>query len=658
MLSVVRFLGANVMRKLFYTLVIGVITLTIMSCSSSTTAYRSLQMPAGAYVADFSSQGTSNGNVWFYPTTGTGVATTLPASQTSWQPTSIAFNGAQAYVAANAANLWVYQVGATGALSGGVDAVPSNEISNWLPIFVAFNNSFGYVVSPQSVSMFSPGSNGLLTYVESIPAPTTPTGVDSGAVWVSNSIGFNGNYAYVTGVFINNASITGGVSVYSVDQTNGQLTYESTLSMTVPSTIITSIAFNGGYAYLGNITIANSAVSGSITVYQVANTGALASTATQTITNPVPSTNSFWLPTSITFSNGTAYVTNTYSFTINTSNPALPLVNSQASDVSAFAVSGSNLTYTGTIIPQAGVNAYWGVTQVSFYEPIATGGNLISSIDTATLTINTSTFTSGTPSATFTLTNNGTGSVYNINVQPSLPVVLESSNCPANLGAAQTCNVTIALTTSNAANTTESSGISPYSITYYNGSSESLAIPVGYIIESWRGSMFITESTTTGAISYTGYESGVLSADAYCQNDVNNPHNGYTYKAVISDDSSRSPSTTSWTLYPSESYVSVIESVYNQLVLTTTASAVFPTNPNNCISLNCAIDTPLNDPLTWNGLVLDTTTTSNTCNGWTSQQGTDLGTASLIESSALLGIIVGQQQSACETPHPIMCAAQ
>lgn len=664
------------MRNIFIT-IIAVLTFTLSACSSGSTQYRNIEMPAGSYVADFSTQGTPSGNLWFYQQANVATATAIATELgTSWRPTSIAFNGGYAYVAADT-ELWLYQVSSNGTLTNGQNALNSLPPSNYNPSYIAFNNNLAYVVSPNGISIFSIDQTGGLNVLnEATTSPSTPVGIESTAIWTPTQISFNGDYAYVAGTFFESDSltITGLVSVYSVNESNGALTYQSDLSSTYPN-FVTSVAINNGFAYVGGVTAnlnngttqdnISGGLYGQVSAYQIESNGSLASSPTQVLTNPVGTDISIWLPSSITFYQGKAYITNMYTFNAYKATSGGLALQAAASNISVYTLNGNTLDYEGTAIPLSNdITAYWDPIQVAFNpQTSSTGGLLTTSIESANFVINTESPSLESVSTTLTLTNSGTGPAYNININAQLPIQVTSSTCATNLESGESCSIVLSAKTSyNFAGESAQAGSTSYQITYFNGSQTSLSIPVTYNIEQWRGTLFITAESTTGAIVY-GSESGVNAADLYCQNDINNPNNGYNYKAVISDNVTRTPTSTSWVLEPTESYYSVVENVYNQPVLQTTSNSVFPTAPTNCISLNCAAATGPNnhDLYTWTGFPLTNQTgTQNTCNTWSSNLNSNTGTGNRISKISALATVPGVESAneTCDNQRPIMCAAQ
>ncbi len=127
--------------------------------------------------------------------------------------------------------------------------------------------------------------------------------------------------------------------------------------------------------------------------------------------------------------------------------------------------------------------------------------------------------------------------------------------------------------------------------------------------------VFLTTTTVGGNIG------GIAAADTLCANDVSNPNDGYTYRALLVDGVDRSAlnPTVDWVLQPSFVYKTTGGATFG----TTNASAVFTSITN--ISTNAG-------EIWWTGVADDSWNPGNTtapndgnCNRWTSNSGSDNG---------------------------------
>lgn len=124
--------------------------------------------------------------------------------------------------------------------------------------------------------------------------------------------------------------------------------------------------------------------------------------------------------------------------------------------------------------------------------------------------------------------------------------------------------------------------------------------------------VFLTSTTVGGNIG------GIAAADTLCQNDVNNPSDTYTYRALLVDGVDRSAlnPTVDWVLQPNFLYKTIGNATFG----TTNASSVFTSITN--ISANAG-------EIWWTGIADDSWNPGNTtspndgnCSRWTSNSGT------------------------------------
>lgn len=295
--------------------------------------------------------------------------------------------------------------------------------------------------------------------------------------------------------------------------------------------------------------------------------------------------------------------------------------------------------------------------------------------ESVSLNIDTSTANLSHPVQSVTFTNIGHQPATGFSIKgfkdESAPLY-QSSTCDSDLAAGASCMVKIRLSSNH--KIASSGPISRSTIIEYeynNGARKVKAsLPVTFSLEKWIASLFITEDSVTGHIAYQlpdevpYLRDGVDSADRYCKTDKNNPKNGYDYKALIYDTTSRTPYL-DWVLIGGQVYFSVMAGVYHQKVWQTsykqgTANNLL-SNVYNCIGVNC-LAMPVGDDEAWTGIKLDNSSLSSTCGGagsaWKSNVNSDVAVVFGIKpKTAKHSVIMENHGISCGMQKRLICVS-
>lgn len=150
-----------------------------------------------AYIADKNTNNSGSGNIWFYQVDNSGAfnfsGVITPPPGVDWKPNDIDISDNHAYVTDETGNVWQFTVGESGVLNN-PESVPAPTTS-WLPISLSVNDNYVYVINDDSTHSLWRYSINMST-----GALMDPTQVPNllGSSWTPQSIGFSGNYAYVT----------------------------------------------------------------------------------------------------------------------------------------------------------------------------------------------------------------------------------------------------------------------------------------------------------------------------------------------------------------------------------------------------------------------------------------------------------------------------
>lgn len=253
--------------------------------------------------------------------------------------------------------------------------------------------------------------------------------------------------------------------------------------------------------------------------------------------------------------------------------------------------------------------------------------------------------------------------------------LLQANTCNASLASGASCEVKISLTINHKTSAAGPiSGITNMLYEYDNGQEKIIEkFPIRFKLEKWIGSVFLTEQSTTGNIlyqfplDYIQINRGVDSADLYCKADKNNPHNGYDYRALIYDTTSRTPYL-EWVLMGGATYFSVMPGVYHQKVWQTAyeqgrALSLFA-QLYNCIGVNCLLHQETKDSEAWTGFELtnnnlNARTCGTTGSSWRSAANNAYGKSFAIGWGRANNSMVGDSlDSSCFEPKKIICVSQ
>jgi hypothetical protein len=248
----------------------------------------------------------------------------------------------------------------------------------------------------------------------------------------------------------------------------------------------------------------------------------------------------------------------------------------------------------------------------------------------------------------------------------------KTSDCDKDLASGGSCSVTIELATNH--KFAESGPIvrsTDMTYEYNDGSQKKVQkLDIGFKAEKWIASIFITDAMVSGKILYPGSDNlplikaGVDSADYFCHVDKNNPHNGYTYQALIYDTRSRTPYL-HWVLFGGQLYYSVMPDVYHQKVWQTSykqaTAALMVTNIYNCIGVNC-VSGKSGDDAAWVGLQLNGDALSqDNCgdagNAWRSETNKFHGLITRLKPEWSNQVIMSNEDTSCQTRKKIICVS-
>jgi hypothetical protein len=147
---------------------------------------------------------------------------------------------------------------------------------------------------------------------------------------------------------------------------------------------------------------------------------------------------------------------------------------------------------------------------------------------------------------------------------------------------------------------------------------------------------------TTMALT-NGNRGGITGADALCQADTQCPF-GTTCKAILVDGTVRTASPTlNWVLQPSTQYANTS----GQVIGTTNTSSVFSFPLTNALPTSATV---------WTGLNVDWTTSTSTCNAWTSASTSVFGSSG--ESTSTSNTFINAALDLCSDVQPLYCAQQ
>lgn len=258
--------------------------------------------------------------------------------------------------------------------------------------------------------------------------------------------------------------------------------------------------------------------------------------------------------------------------------------------------------------------------------------------ETVNLEIDTKSINQGSPSQEITFTNIGRQPVTQFVIKgfkdESAPII-QTTTCDKDLAVGGSCEVKLELATNYKLAASSAVSRSTVMMYEYNDASGKKIgkLAVNFKIEKWIGSVYLTNTSTSGRIVYQRSEdlpaikAGADSADYYCRFDKNNPQNGYEYKALIYDTTNRTPYL-NWVLFGGNTYYSVMPDTYHQKVWKTAYNQATTDNllasVSNCISTNC-IDQSGGDETAWIGMSLNNNLMNmDTCgtagNAWKSEQ--------------------------------------
>jgi hypothetical protein len=160
---------------------------------------------------------------------------------------------------------------------------------------------------------------------------------------------------------------------------------------------------------------------------------------------------------------------------------------------------------------------------------------------------------------------------------------------------------------------------------------------------------------------------GVSGADVLCENDANNPANGSSYKALISDGVSRVACTSNncsggiaenvdWVLSPSTEYRRLDNTT---IIVNTNASAIFDLDYSSS-NLENTIDPSPSSAIVWSGLqfggTFNWTNIDIDCSGWTSNSSGDFGTAG--QSNSIDAEVFTADDDPCDSLQKVYCVEQ
>lgn len=291
------------------------------------------------------------------------------------------------------------------------------------------------------------------------------------------------------------------------------------------------------------------------------------------------------------------------------------------------------------------------------------------------LTVDTKTLRSGHPTQVVTFTNVGMQPATKLELKgfkdESAPIEI-INNCEEDLAVGDSCTVKFELYNSyKLASSAPVSRSTVMKYEYNNGyTKQSDSIKVKFNLEKWIASVFLTNSKTSGAITYPLPENiapikpSTDSADYYCRVDKNNPQNGYKYYALLYNTPKRTPYL-NWVLVGGKTYFSVMPDVYHQKVWQTSYTQA--TAPQlikqlyNCIGTDCINNHRVDDPA-WVGLWLtkdhfETNTCGLAGTSWKLNKESFEGTEVKIGGDPHHSVTMTNENASCATQKKLICVS-